>query len=65
VLDLALEDIGKLDWAEETVKTAKELVNWLRNHGWCLELVRRHVHSEGGCGKELIRPGVCMPCVFQ
>jgi hypothetical protein len=57
VIDLCLEDIGKLEWAADTVQIAKELVNWLRSHGWVLALVRVEAHGSDGSGKELIRPG--------
>ena len=57
VIDLALEDICKLAWADSTVKTAKDLVNWLRNHSWVLQLVRDYVNADGGCKKEPVRPG--------
>eukprot|EP00955_Chlamydomonas_euryale_P032294 338846-Chlamydomonas_euryale.AAC.1 len=55
VLDLLLEDICKAAWSAAVVVRAKDLVNFVRLHQWCLGLYRKHAAE--GCKLELLRPG--------
>lgn len=55
VLDLLLEDIGKLEWIKEIVEKAKNITKYIYNHAWLLHLMRTDFTD----GKGLIRPGKC------
>ncbi|CAI5462520.1 unnamed protein product [Closterium sp. Yama58-4] len=34
VLDLLMEDIGKMDWAQEVVPVANDIISFVRSHTW-------------------------------
>lgn len=53
VLDLLLEDIGKLDWVTPIVEDGRRITKYIYNHPWVLNLMREHTN-----GRELVRPGV-------
>ncbi|CAI7771914.1 unnamed protein product [Closterium sp. NIES-54] len=47
VLDLFMEDIGKMDWAKKLVERAGELITFLRNHHWTRAYLRAgELHGE-------------------
>jgi hypothetical protein len=51
VLDLLLEDIGKLDWVTQIVEDARRITKYIYNHPWVLSLMREHTN-----GRDLVRP---------
>ncbi|XP_059063100.1 uncharacterized protein LOC131079406 isoform X2 [Cryptomeria japonica] len=53
VLDLLLEDIGKLEWVTPVVEDARRITKYIYNHPWVLNLMRQHTQ-----GKDLVRDGV-------
>ncbi|XP_059077416.1 uncharacterized protein LOC131876340 [Cryptomeria japonica] len=53
VLDLLLEDIGKLEWVTPVVEDARRITKYIYNHPWVLNLMRQHTQ-----GKDLVRVGV-------
>ncbi|XP_057871822.2 uncharacterized protein LOC131078166 [Cryptomeria japonica] len=53
VLDLLLEDIGKLEWVTLVVEDARRITKYIYNHCWVLNLMRQHTQ-----GKDLVRAGV-------
>ncbi|XP_057851591.2 uncharacterized protein LOC131061784 [Cryptomeria japonica] len=53
VLDLLLEDIGKLEWVTPVVEDARRITKYIYNHPWVLHLMREHTQ-----GKDLVRVGV-------
>jgi hypothetical protein len=52
-IDLMLEDIDKDPVVHSTVAKAQSLTNFIYNHSWCLNLMRRETK-----GAELVRPGI-------
>ncbi|CAI6004078.1 unnamed protein product [Closterium sp. NIES-64] len=47
VLDLFMEDIGKMDWAKKLVERVGELMTFLRNHHWTRAYLRAgELHGE-------------------
>ncbi len=60
-VNLMLKDIGKLDWVDPIIKTAKEIVKFLRAHHKTLKLTREAAKElpieSVGHGKELLLPG--------
>ena len=48
-----LEDIGKMKIHTETLETIEDIVQFIYNHGWVLNLFRAHTK-----GKELLRPAI-------
>jgi hypothetical protein len=53
VIDLLLEDIGKLDWVKPVVEEARKITKYIYNHPWVLRLMRDYTED-----KELVRPAV-------
>ncbi|XP_057831727.1 uncharacterized protein LOC131042462 isoform X1 [Cryptomeria japonica] len=53
VLDLLLEDIGKLEWVTPIVENARRITKYIYNHPWVLNLMRQHTQ-----GRYLVRVGV-------
>ena len=53
VIDLLLEDIGKLDWVKPVVEEARTITKYIYNHPWVLRLMRDYTKDE-----ELVRPVV-------
>ena len=53
VIDLLLEDIGKLDWVKLVVEEARTITKYIYNHPWVLRLVRDYTKDE-----ELVRLAV-------
>jgi hypothetical protein len=53
VLDLLLEDMGKLEWVTPIVEDARRVTKYIYNHPWVLSLMREHTY-----GKEIVRPAV-------
>ena len=51
VMDLLLEDLGKLDWVEPYLSAANDVVVFVRNHGDAEAAVKRH-----GATHELLKP---------
>ncbi|GAQ80551.1 hypothetical protein KFL_000560400 [Klebsormidium nitens] len=57
-LDLALEDIGDLDWAKDVVRQGKEVVHFITNHHKSQHIYRVHaVAAVGSPGLQLLKPG--------
>ncbi|CAI6006356.1 unnamed protein product [Closterium sp. NIES-65] len=55
ILDLLLEDVGKMDWAKNLVTRGGEIITFTRNH----HFTRRYLRSsevKGGKGKQVLKP---------
>ena len=55
ILDLCLEDIGKMDWISLAINRVKAIVNFIRAHGWSLQLYRSDAAKSHKL--ELLHPG--------
>ncbi|CAI5998745.1 unnamed protein product [Closterium sp. NIES-65] len=55
VMDLLMEDVGRMDWAKNVVERANEIITFVLNH----HFTRRYLRSpqvQGGKGKQVLKP---------
>jgi hypothetical protein len=45
-IDLILEDIGKLDGVQDIVHECKQIIRYIYNHAWVLNLMREFIEGE-------------------
>ncbi|GJP28996.1 hypothetical protein CLOM_g2 [Closterium sp. NIES-68] len=55
VLDLLMEDVGKLPWAAGVVKEASDIITYMRSHHWTRQYVE-NPDVAGGKGLQVLRP---------
>ncbi|CAI5994561.1 unnamed protein product [Closterium sp. NIES-64] len=55
VLDLIMEDVGKMSWAKVVVVKAGEMINFVRNHDFTLAFMK-NPSLTGGKGKQVLMP---------
>ncbi|CAI5471803.1 unnamed protein product [Closterium sp. Yama58-4] len=55
VLDLLMEDVGKITWAKEIVDRCGDMVSYVRNHHFTRNYLRSGA-VKGGKGKQLVKP---------
>lgn len=54
-LDLFMEDVGKLAWAECIISDCRSIISFINNHEWSLALYKHH--SRKGMNLVLLKPG--------
>ncbi|CAI5479225.1 unnamed protein product [Closterium sp. Yama58-4] len=52
VLDLQMEDIGKMDWAQEVVTVANNMISFLRIHQWTRAFLRNSAPADADGGAQ-------------
>ncbi|CAI6003387.1 unnamed protein product [Closterium sp. NIES-64] len=55
VLDLLMEDIGKMGWAKDVVTRGDTLISFVRNHHFTLGYMRSKLVN-GGKGRQVLKP---------
>ncbi|CAI5978665.1 unnamed protein product [Closterium sp. NIES-65] len=55
VLDLLMEDVGKMDWAKNLVTRGGEIITFTRNHHFTRGYLRSS-EVKGGKGKQVLKP---------
>ncbi|CAI5479571.1 unnamed protein product [Closterium sp. Yama58-4] len=55
VMDLLMEDVGRMDWAKNVVERANEIITYVRSHHFTRGYLRSP-QVQGGKGKQVLKP---------